>query len=101
MSVTAIHLLAHGRVQGIGYRSWAEKKARELNVNGWIRNLPDSTVELVVCGEAAAVARMHQECERGPMAAHVTRLDVNIWTGETPVGFKQLETPDDSEARTA
>ena len=100
MSVTAIHLHIHGRVQNVGFRRWTQNTAKELGLTGWVRNRVDGTVEAVLCGEAASVARMHQECERGPIGAHVIRVDVNLWSGETPVGFEQLETPRDGDEST-
>lgn len=88
---TSLHLVIHGRVQGMGYRAWAIDTARQLGLTGWVRNNDDSTVEMVVCGTSAAVAAMHKECERGPTEAHVLRIDANAWDGEVPQDFKQLE----------
>ena len=94
MTVTAIHLLIHGRVQNVGYRSWLEKTARAMGLSGWVRNLQSGNVEAVICGNNAEVAQLHRACERGPDDAHVTRVDVSIWSGETPVSFQQLDTPE-------
>ena len=44
-----------GRVQGVGFRFFAERAAREAGVKGWVRNRPDGTVETLVEGEQAAV----------------------------------------------
>lgn len=87
---TALHLMIHGRVQGVGFRSWAVDEARQLGLTGWVRNNDDSTVEMVVCGNSAAVAAMHKDCERGPVAGNVIRVDANTWSGEVPKDFKQV-----------
>ena len=49
------HLLIKGRVQMVGFRYFTRKKAQELGVNGWIKNLPDGDVEAVIEGEDSAV----------------------------------------------
>ena len=92
MTVTATHLIIHGRVQGMGYRNWAIETANDYGLNGWVRNRADGTVEMLLSGDTAAIAEMRRDCERGPDEAHVTRVDVQVWSGEIPVGFQQLET---------
>lgn len=92
MSVTAIHLVIHGRVQGVGYRSWTKKNAQQLGLTGWVRNRADGTVETVLCGPEEALATMCAQCKRGPLAAKVTRIDEAHWTGDTPADFQQRST---------
>jgi acylphosphatase len=71
---TAKRLLIEGRVQGVGYRYWAESMARELNLAGWVRNLRDGRVELIVAGDADQIAEMIKACWQGPRSARVERL---------------------------
>ena len=63
-----------GRVQGVGYRFFAERSARELHVRGWVRNLPDGSVETVAEGEEQEVARFLDRLRQGPRGALVERL---------------------------
>ena len=63
-----------GRVQGVGFRFFAERAAREAGVSGWVRNRPDGTVETVVEGEAGAVARYLERLRAGPLGGRVTAL---------------------------
>lgn len=91
MSVTCIHLIIHGRVQGVGYRRWLADQAKQAKVTGWVRNRDDSTVEAVLCGDSAAVQQLQRDCERGALASHVLRVEVSAWTGEVPKDFQQLE----------
>ncbi len=65
----------HGRVQGVGFRWWAQRLARSLGLRGSVRNCVDGTVEVVVAGSASAVSQMKERLEDGPPAARVVRLE--------------------------
>ncbi len=65
----------HGRVQGVGFRWWAQRLARSLGLRGSVRNCPDGTVEVVLAGSATAVQQMKERLEDGPPAAYVVRLE--------------------------
>ncbi|MXP09101.1 acylphosphatase [Pseudoblastomonas halimionae] len=73
--MTARHLIIYGRVQGVFYRDWTVETARSLGVCGWVRNLPDGTVEAQVEGEREAVERMIAAMEDGPPRARVERIE--------------------------
>jgi len=60
-----------GRVQGVFFRASTRDKATSLGLTGWVRNLANGDVELLVEGEPAAVARMLAWCHRGPALARV------------------------------
>ena len=81
------HVVAHGIVQGVGYRYSCEFRARELGLAGWVRNRPDGTVEAVFEGEDDVVERMVGWARLGPRHADVTRLDVRDETPRGEVGF--------------
>jgi acylphosphatase len=51
----ALQLSVSGRVQGVGFRWWAQGVARQLGLAGRVRNLPDGRVEIVVQGEPDSV----------------------------------------------
>ena len=70
------HLLIKGRVQMVGFRYFTRKKAQELGVNGWIKNLPDGDVEAVIGGEDSAVEQLIEYCKRGPLFADVTKIEL-------------------------
>ena len=63
-----------GRVQGVSYRASTASEARRLGVVGWVRNLPDGSVELEVEGPDERVAALLAWCEHGPPAARVERV---------------------------
>ncbi len=71
MSETAVRVMIAGRVQGIGYRMWAQGKARGLGLLGWVRNRQDGTVEALVQGASAKVEAFLTASEKGPRGARV------------------------------
>ena len=70
-----LHLIIHGRVQGIGYRYSAVRQARALGLTGFVRNCGDGTVEVVAEGEEKHLAQLLAWCKNGPMLARVTTAD--------------------------
>jgi acylphosphatase len=69
------HVLIRGRVQGVGFRAWAEDAALERGLEGWVRNRRDGAVEAVFGGLPEIVDEMIAACRRGPFAARVDSLD--------------------------
>ncbi len=67
----------HGRVQGVGFRYFAEETARDLGLAGWARNTQDDTVEFWVQGPEKAVRVFLAEIEKGPPASRVDRVAVH------------------------
>jgi acylphosphatase len=72
-----VRLVVSGRVQGVGFRYSAAEAARQIGVAGWVRNLPDGSVEIVAQGSASAVARMTAWAWRGPRYASVDGVHVD------------------------
>lgn len=63
-----------GHVQGVFFRASAREEALRLGVTGHARNLPDGSLEVVVCGEPEAVNGLRDWLRRGPPQAQVTGL---------------------------
>ena len=72
----ARRFLISGRVQGVGFRYFAEAAAAREGLHGWVRNLPDGRVEASAEGEAEAVERFEQALRHGPPGAHVEQLEI-------------------------
>jgi acylphosphatase len=70
-------VLIKGRVQGVGFRWYTYDRAESLGLSGWVRNLPDRTVEAVFQGEEALVDDMVEWCRRGSPAASVKSVTVH------------------------
>lgn len=79
-----VSLLITGQVQGVGYRAWAKRTANEFCLTGWVRNLPDDSVEALVEGADEDVLEFVEECRTGPSMAKVESVDVTyqVYTGE-------------------
>jgi acylphosphatase len=70
------HYLVDGRVQGVGFRFFVRAAATREGLHGWVRNLPDGSVEIVAEGEAEALDRFEHQVRRGPRSSGVTRVEV-------------------------
>lgn len=74
-----------GRVQGVGFRDWAQLRASELGLSGWVRNLAGGEVEALFTGPSGTIDTMLSACRRGPQLARVDAVQV-IETTETASG---------------
>lgn len=86
--MSARRAVVQGRVQGVGFRFFAERAARELGVRGWVRNLPDGSVEAVAEGDDEAIATFIERLKRGPLSSRVDRVEV---AEAPPQGFDGFE----------
>lgn len=82
MQAITRHLVIVGRVQGVGYRQSMARKARSLDLAGWVRNRLDGSVEAIVQGAPDAVAALMAWSRHGPRTALVERVDVEPGQGE-------------------
>lgn len=76
MAVKSVHILLSGRVQGVGYRYFAARKAEELQIKGWVRNNPDGRVEIEAEGEAGQLSIFADWLKAGPPRAIVTGISI-------------------------
>ena len=70
-----IHLIIHGQVQGVFFRTRGKEKALELGLLGWIKNNSDGTVELVAEGEKQALKEFIAWCGQGTSSARVEKVE--------------------------
>lgn len=73
----SVRLCISGRVQGVGYRDFAQREASAAGLVGWVRNRADGSVEAHVEGPRDACDRFIDACRRGPRACRVDRIEVN------------------------
>ena len=74
MANIRMHVYVSGYVQGVAYRYSAVRQARSLSLAGWVKNLHDGRVELMIEGEEGAVRQMLDWCYHGPRSARVTEV---------------------------
>lgn len=68
----AKRVIYEGRVQGVGFRYSVKELARGFDVCGWVKNLPDGTVELQAMGEPGELEDFLQEIAvESPLARHI------------------------------
>jgi acylphosphatase len=77
-----VRAIVRGRVQGVGYRASTAHEARRLGLSGWVRNLPDGTVEVEARGPVAAADALVGWLAQGPRGARVTGVDVQDLSSE-------------------
>jgi acylphosphatase len=65
-----------GRVQGVGFRFFAEHAALREGLHGWVRNLGDGRVEISAEGDAEAVDRFERHVRHGPPGARVDAVEI-------------------------
>ena len=92
------HVLVSGRVQGVFFRESTRRCAEALCLSGFVRNLPDGRVEALFSGEEAAVHQALDFVHRGPPAAQVIDVHVDLnpprmGTEEGPTGFRIQSAP--------
>ncbi|HET7789896.1 MAG TPA: acylphosphatase, partial [Gemmatimonadales bacterium] len=75
--MSAVRFVVRGRVQGVGFRWFVQRTAAPLKVRGWVSNQGDGSVEVVVEGDAAAVASLEAAIRRGPPHASVSGVEKN------------------------
>ena len=72
----SVHIVVRGVVQGVGFRFFAQCLARRYGVAGYVRNLPDDTVEIEAEGDHGLVSDFLKEVSIGPRAGYVSGVDV-------------------------
>jgi len=70
-----VYLKIKGRVQGVGFRRWAEKEAKSIGkISGWVRNCDDGSVEILMRGDDYKIEEMVLKCHKGPLWARVDEV---------------------------
>jgi acylphosphatase len=76
-----------GRVQGVWFRESTRQQAAKLGIRGYAINLPDGSVEVLACGESAALDTLAEWLRQGPPMAQVRSVVCRAHDGECPEHF--------------
>jgi len=76
------HIIISGKVQGVGFRYWMSKKAKQKNVYGWVRNKISGEVEALFIGNDAQITDLIKLCGKGPPSSKVTKIEVQNYQEE-------------------
>lgn len=71
-------IVVSGMVQGVGYRYFVYRKAKEYNLKGYVRNLYSEDVEVVAEGDRGVILDFIRELRVGPMSAQITEVKI-VW----------------------
>ena len=71
------HLKIHGHVQGVFFRQSSQEKALSLSLLGWVKNMPDGTVEAHIQGAETQCQTFISWCHQGPSSARVSHVEIN------------------------
>lgn len=95
----AVRVLIYGRVQGVFFRDWTVRNASSLDLDGWVRNRSDGTVEALFVGPETQVEKMIKMAHVGPPAAKVREIKRTNAMGITQIGFIQKPSVNVGESR--
>lgn len=94
--IATVRVTVHGRVQGVGFRIFVANAADRLNVSGWVKNLPDGSVQLQATAPRQVLDELITAVGLGPRGSHIEQVETEIIEapGENPAkekGFKILQ----------
>lgn len=71
------HMLVRGHVQGVGFRYYVQMKALQGNIRGWVKNLPDNSVEIAAEGTSEALHSFVKAVKKGSPLSVVEDIEIN------------------------
>ena len=72
--LASVNVLVTGQVQGVFFRASAMEQAQSLNLTGWVKNIPDGSVEVQAEGPRYALEELVKWCNNGPPSAEVDHV---------------------------
>ena len=75
----SIRLLISGRVQGVYFRLFAQKKAKQLGIKGYAKNLADGRVEIIAEADNTSIEQLIKWSYKGPITARVDVVEISEW----------------------
>jgi acylphosphatase len=81
------HIRVKGRVQGVGFRHSAAREARKQDIKGYVKNMPDGSVDIEAEGREKQLGAFLQWCMKGPRYGYVESVDFDSLP---PAGYKEF-----------
>ena len=76
------HIIVRGKVQNVGFRHFAITRANQIGITGWVKNLPDRSVEAVIQGDTKNIELMQKFLSEGPNFSRVSDLTIDTIDSE-------------------
>lgn len=95
--VKNIHIFVEGRVQGVGFRKFAQIQAQKLGLRGWSRNLLDGRVEILAAGPLQTLNEYVELIRRGPSFANVRQIETHFVEDAIEILAQDFEIKPDEE----
>ena len=91
--IVTVKVSITGRVQGVGFRESMRAAAQALEINGWVRNRDDGSVEAIMQGDEFAIEQLIAWCHNGPPGANVKFVTADVVeSSETFIAFTRWPT---------
>ena len=75
-------IIITGKVQGVGFRYWLYKEAKQRNIDGWVKNKVSGEVEALLIGNDAEINNLIKLCEQGSPSSKVKKVKVQSYQKE-------------------
>lgn len=92
------HIVVSGKVQGVGFRRFVQKRACQNAVTGWVRNLVDGRVEILASAEDEGLERLLEWVRRGPPGSVVDDVEVQRCGVVSEAGVNDFLVKEDGES---
>ena len=76
------YIIIKGKVQGVGFRYWLYKEAKQRNIDGWVRNKISGEVEALLIGKDEKINNLIKLCKKGPPSSEITKIEVQNYQKE-------------------
>lgn len=71
-----VHIFVSGRVQGVFFRDYTKRRAKKLNIDGWVKNLVGGSVEIVAQGSKEKLEQFVKEIKNGSLLSKVEKVNL-------------------------